>query len=127
MGVKLTVLVENHCDLQALQAVHGFSILIEGPERKLLFDTGPDGDILLGNAAQLGISLSDVDGCVLSHGHRDHTGGLMAAASQRQGLTVFMHPNAFLQRWAEGPGEPMRDISCPHNRSALLRQGGEAS
>jgi len=53
----------------------GLSFFIETAGKKILFDTGLSG-LFITNAQKMGISLSDLDFLVLSHGHIDHTGGL---------------------------------------------------
>ena len=55
----------------------GFSALVEANGHWILIDTGHDPDIVLGNAQQMGVDLSQVTDVVLSHFHPDHTGGLM--------------------------------------------------
>ncbi len=55
----------------------GFSALIEVDGRKMLFDTGARPETVLQNAKELGIDLSVVEEVFMSHGHSDHTGGLM--------------------------------------------------
>jgi 7,8-dihydropterin-6-yl-methyl-4-(beta-D-ribofuranosyl)aminobenzene 5'-phosphate synthase len=55
----------------------GFSALIEVDGRKMLFDTGARPETVLQNAKELGIDLSDVEQVFMSHGHSDHTGGLI--------------------------------------------------
>ena len=54
----------------------GLSIYIEVNGMKILFDTGECGG-LLNNADVLGINLKSVEALVLSHGHYDHTGGMI--------------------------------------------------
>jgi 7,8-dihydropterin-6-yl-methyl-4-(beta-D-ribofuranosyl)aminobenzene 5'-phosphate synthase len=63
----------------------GYSALVEADGKKILFDTGANPDIVLKNAAALGIDLSDVEDVVVSHHHDDHTGGLL---SLRRALLV---------------------------------------
>lgn len=75
MNYKITTLVENCVYGHKLQTEHGLSLYIETPENRLLFDTGAS-DSFIHNARLLHIDLKKVDYLVLSHGHRDHTGGL---------------------------------------------------
>ena len=75
MSIKITTLVENSVYGKGLQGEHGLSLLVDTGEHRLLFDTGAS-DLFIRNAGALGIDLGDVDFLVLSHGHRDHTGGL---------------------------------------------------
>jgi 7,8-dihydropterin-6-yl-methyl-4-(beta-D-ribofuranosyl)aminobenzene 5'-phosphate synthase len=56
----------------------GFAALVEADGRRVLFDTGARPDTVLRNARALGLDLSGVRDVVLSHNHRDHTGGLLA-------------------------------------------------
>jgi len=72
----LTVLFDNLTEQEELQTGWGFSVLIETPDHTVLFDTGADGDILLGNMRKLGKDPSQIDALVISHAHSDHTGGL---------------------------------------------------
>lgn len=76
--LSLTVLVDNatFTDRYFL-GEPGLSFLLETAGKKILFDTGYSG-IFLTNAEKMGISLSDLDFVVLSHGHVDHSGGLGA-------------------------------------------------
>ena len=81
MKFRITVLCENSVGaLNGTLGEHGFSALIE-PETgaPLLFDTG-QGATLLHNAARMNRDLSRVEQVVISHGHYDHAGGLLAAA-----------------------------------------------
>ncbi|MGA2767077.1 MAG: MBL fold metallo-hydrolase [Candidatus Bathyarchaeia archaeon] len=64
-------------------------------EKKVLFDAGYKGKILMNNIRALGISVDEVDKLVLSHGHRDHTGGLpglLEARTVKTPLPVIAHP-----------------------------------
>jgi 7,8-dihydropterin-6-yl-methyl-4-(beta-D-ribofuranosyl)aminobenzene 5'-phosphate synthase len=56
----------------------GFAALVEVDGRRVLFDTGSKPDTVWRNAEQLGIDLSTVEDVILSHNHKDHTGGLVA-------------------------------------------------
>ncbi len=55
----------------------GFAALVEVDGRRFLFDTGARPDVVLANARELGIDLSDVTDVILSHNHADHVGGLV--------------------------------------------------
>jgi 7,8-dihydropterin-6-yl-methyl-4-(beta-D-ribofuranosyl)aminobenzene 5'-phosphate synthase len=68
----------------------GYSALVEADGKKFLFDTGANPDVVLKNAATLGIDLSVVEDVVVSHHHDDHTGGLL---SLRRAL-LLKNPNA---------------------------------
>ena len=123
MSVELVILVDNIAGSEELRAEHGLSILVSGPGQKVLFDAGASAETLLANAASLGVDLAAVDAAVISHGHYDHTGGLAAVVQQRPGLKVYVHSGAFDRRWADEPGKPLRDISCPHSIEKLYQSG----
>jgi 7,8-dihydropterin-6-yl-methyl-4-(beta-D-ribofuranosyl)aminobenzene 5'-phosphate synthase len=85
-------------------AEHGFSMLIRayGCENcsTILFDTGISPYGVANNAKRMGIDLSEVSTVVLSHGHYDHFGGLLAAikAINRTDLQLITHENMFKPR-----------------------------
>lgn len=83
MNYKITILAENSVYGKGLQGEHGLSLLVEAGEHKVLFDTGAS-DLFLRNARLLGLDLSDVEYVVLSHGHRDHTGGALCLSEDEQ-------------------------------------------
>jgi len=55
----------------------GFSALVQADDHSILIDVGHDPDLVLGNARQMGVDLSEVETVVLSHFHPDHTGALL--------------------------------------------------
>ena len=75
MSTRIVTLLENTSRDHELVSAHGLSFYIETENRKILFDLGPD-ESFLKNARALRIAIEDVDYVILSHGHRDHTGGL---------------------------------------------------
>ena len=93
-------------------AHHGLSLLItayRGSEaHTLLFDAGPEGATFLRNARILGIDFGSVEAVMLSHGHWDHAGGLLAAvkaiaAARGSGTPCYMHPGMYAERGAQRP------------------------
>ena len=75
--MKLTVLVDNNTSNDRyLLGEPAFSVLLENEYQKTLFDCGFS-DAFIKNAYKLGLDLSDVTEIILSHGHNDHTGGLL--------------------------------------------------
>ena len=91
--MKITVLVENS-SRGAVGAAHGLSLYIETAAHRILFDAGPDGDLLLRNAQLLGIDLASADIAFLSHGHYDHSGGMMAFLGVNKTAKLWLHPLA---------------------------------
>ncbi len=90
---------------------HGFSLWIETPEKRILFDTG-QGEALLPNSRIMGVDLSTCDDVVLSHGHYDHTGGLPDLFQKNQRVKVYCHPGALLPRHEAG-GKNVRSVGIP--------------
>jgi len=79
-------------------AGYGESFCISIGEKKLLLDTGMFPRKLLHNMKAAGIDPDQVDTVVLSHGHRDHTGGLPRLIKSRKTempLRIVAHPAAF--------------------------------
>ncbi len=75
--MKLTVLADNNTLIDHyLTGEPGLSFLIETGGHKILFDTGYS-DVFIRNAQKMEISLFDLDYVILSHGHLDHTWGLI--------------------------------------------------
>jgi len=85
-------------------AEHGFSLLIsvftQGESSCVLFDTGGSLDGVVTNAERMGLKLNKVECVVLSHGHYDHYGGLLAAlkAINRDNLSIITHEDMFKKR-----------------------------
>ncbi len=109
MKTRLTVLCENSVYVPfPLIGEHGFSCLIEDDETTL-FDTG-QGLGILNNMKVLGKDPAAIQRIVLSHGHYDHTGGLLQVLKSRNGKTdVYVHPAAFNAKVAQipTPGDPI--------------------
>jgi len=85
----ITILYDNYQYNKDLKNNWGFSCLIEGLEKTLLFDTGNDG-LLLSNMYSLNKSPADIDIIILSHFHSDHTGGLKDLLEKNSDVTVYL-------------------------------------
>lgn len=69
-----------------------------------LFDTGVSEDGVIRNADLLGMDFGNIDGIILSHGHFDHSTGLVnilkrISSKRSSPIDIFLHPDAFLRRW----------------------------
>ncbi len=93
-SITITTVYDNEPFVEDLTPSWGFSCLIQGLEKNILFDTGGDGNILLANMEKLGLDPEDVHIVVLSHLHGDHTGGLADILRVNPRVTVYM-PNSF--------------------------------
>lgn len=111
-------------------AHHGLSLLITthhgSDTHTLLFDAGPEDATFLRNAGILGIDFGAVEAVVLSHGHWDHAGGLVAAVkavagARGAGTPCFVHPGMFVERGNQRPsGEffPFEPVPSPAQLTA---------
>ncbi|MGD9127726.1 MAG: MBL fold metallo-hydrolase [Planctomycetia bacterium] len=97
MGTKITVLVENRAVGRDVLAEHGLSLWIEHDGHKILFDTGA-GRAIRPNARARQIPLDEAEAVVLSHGHYDHTGGLIQVL-ELASPPVYAHPAAFQPKY----------------------------
>ncbi len=91
--MKIITLVENTCGHDGCIAEHGLSVYIETQKHKLLLDTGQT-DAVVKNAQLLDIDLSSVDTVILSHGHYDHSGGIMPFSQLNKSAQIIMHTKA---------------------------------
>ena len=92
--MKLITLMENTSAREDLVFEHGLSLYIEACGKKILFDAGQT-DAFADNAAKLGVDLSAVDIAILSHGHYDHSGGLMRFLQINKTGKIYVHKEAF--------------------------------
>lgn len=92
--MKLTVLMENTTCDTSLACEHGLSLYIEAGGQRILFDAGQTG-AFADNAEKMGIDLSQVDVCILSHGHYDHGGGLKRFLEINDHAKVYVSRHAF--------------------------------
>lgn len=95
-NLSITVVYDNYPYKEGLATGWGFSCLIRGTEKTILFDTGGDGSILLENMKKLGIRPKDIDLIVLSHIHGDHVGGLASILETNPDVIVYL-PKSFAQ------------------------------
>ena len=69
---QITVLYDAFGKATALQKDWGYAALIEYDGKRILFDTGNNGETLARNARAKGVDLAQLDFVVLSHRHGDH-------------------------------------------------------
>jgi 7,8-dihydropterin-6-yl-methyl-4-(beta-D-ribofuranosyl)aminobenzene 5'-phosphate synthase len=90
----ITVVYDNNTHVNGLEAAWGFSCLVEGIEKTVLFDTGGDGGRLLANMRKLGIDPQKLDVVVISHIHGDHAGGLHHLLRENREVVTYL-PRSF--------------------------------
>lgn len=110
--MQITILSDNRPGRQELKTEHGLSILIKTDDKCILCDTGAS-SLYAENALAMGIDLSAVDCCFISHAHNDHTGGLRHFL-EHSGNPVFISSEAFAARCFSSRRGERRDISADH-------------
>ena len=93
MDLRIINLVENEPGFSGCEAAHGLSFYVETKNHKLLFDTSPS-EVILRNAEKLGVDLSAIDTVILSHGHYDHSGGILPFVDLNSKAKIYMQHNA---------------------------------
>lgn len=91
--MRIINLVENEPGNSGCEAAHGLSFYVETKNHKLLFDSSPS-DIVIRNAKMLGVDLTAVDTVILSHGHYDHSGGILPFVELNPRAMIYMQHNA---------------------------------
>jgi 7,8-dihydropterin-6-yl-methyl-4-(beta-D-ribofuranosyl)aminobenzene 5'-phosphate synthase len=91
--ISITILYDNYVFTEGLKSDWGFSCLLTGTEKTILFDTGTKGELLLQNIEKLKINPKDVEIVVISHNHGDHTGGLLAFLGKNSNVSVYLPPS----------------------------------
>ncbi len=87
--MTLNVVFENRVFHPHCTSMWGFACHI--PQMRLLFDTGSNGAVLLGNMEAMGIEPREIETVVLSHFHWDHAGGLLDLLRAHGSKDVYLH------------------------------------
>lgn len=112
----------------SLIAEHGFSALVKvtngNTSETLLFDAGLSRKGLIYNMDVLDLKPKEFHAIVLSHGHADHTRGLMGMVERlgEKKMPLLLHPDAFLERKVIFPDGHEIDLPPPDRR--ILSQDG---
>ena len=113
--MKLCVLVDNVSGVHdGLIAEHGFSMWLNIDGEQWLIDTG-ESDAFAQNASRLGINIAEVDNLILSHGHRDHCGGLETFLSLNDKAKIYLSANINEDRYYSTRQGVKRNISLNHS------------
>lgn len=91
--MRIMNLIENTKGREGCVFAHGLSFYVETAKHRLLLDLGPSEETLT-NAERLGVDLSLVDTVILSHGHYDHSGGILAFAEKNAKAVIYMQESA---------------------------------
>jgi len=87
--VTVTVIYDNYSKMKDMKADWGFSVVITGLEKEILFDTGTRPEIFESNFKESGLDASKIDLLIFSHEHGDHTAGLSSFVKMRTGIPVI--------------------------------------
>lgn len=91
--MRIINLIENTEGADGCAFAHGLSFYVETGKHKLLLDLGPSEETIQ-NAGALGIDLSSVDTIILSHGHYDHSGGIIPFTKINDKAIIYMQETA---------------------------------
>lgn len=91
--MKIINLIENTSGENGCLYEHGLSFYIETEKHKLLFDAGAS-DAFIKNAEKLDVDLTQIDTVILSHGHYDHSGGILAFSEINNKANIYMQEKA---------------------------------
>lgn len=121
--LQITTLIENtQDDAGCLAYEHGLSLYIEFMGKRILFDTGQSG-IFLENAKTLGKEIKGLDYVMLSHGHYDHSGGLMKLVEELDEKTkLYVGKGFFAPKYKRLSDGTYRDNGNPFTEAELTEQ-----
>ena len=91
--MRIINLIENTEGPSGCAYAHGLSFYVETKKHRMLLDLGPSGETLQ-NAQIVGIDLKKVDTVILSHGHYDHSGGILPFAGINDQALIYMQETA---------------------------------
>ena len=116
-------------------AHHGLCLAVTAhfgnEQRTVLFDAGPDPYALIRNGGHMKLNFERIDSIVLSHGHFDHSEGLLTAAkliragNKERRVPLYVHPGAFVKRALRLPDGELLPLQDVPSREALHRGGVE--
>jgi 7,8-dihydropterin-6-yl-methyl-4-(beta-D-ribofuranosyl)aminobenzene 5'-phosphate synthase len=89
--LRLYVLDDNE-PAPGFRSEWGWSVYLETPAWKAIFDADTSPGVIEYNARELGVDLGALEWGFLSHHHYDHKGGYPAVARARPGLRVYVPP-----------------------------------
>jgi 7,8-dihydropterin-6-yl-methyl-4-(beta-D-ribofuranosyl)aminobenzene 5'-phosphate synthase len=106
--MRIINLIENTEGRSGCAYAHGLSFYVETKKHRMLLDLGPSGQTLQ-NAKVLDIDLTRVDTVILSHGHYDHSGGILPFAGINDQALIYMQGSATGEYYSDrGKSAPQR-------------------
>lgn len=119
-NLKITAIVENTAGTFDAAGEWGLALWIEADQHRILCDTG-QGHTLTRNARLLDIDLASANALVISHGHFDHTGGIVELMAEGFCGKVFLHPAALAGKYQREKTLPNRQIGISSASQRALR------
>jgi 7,8-dihydropterin-6-yl-methyl-4-(beta-D-ribofuranosyl)aminobenzene 5'-phosphate synthase len=126
--VKRFPITKDALTRETLVAEHGFAALVtitsNNTSESLLFDAGLSKNGLIHNMDVLEVKPKELHSIVISHGHTDHTHGLMGMIKRlgERKMPLLLHPDAFLKRKVIFPDG--HELDLPSLDRRLLSQEG---
>ncbi|MBO5762398.1 MAG: MBL fold metallo-hydrolase [Lentisphaeria bacterium] len=114
--MQITLLVDGNAP-PPLQSEFGLAMWVESRAGTWIFDTGA-GEALRCNLAALGLEPEYADGVILSHGHRDHTGGLAQLHPRR----IWCTPSVGIGHYSWHADGSVHELTLPE--AARKRMAG---
>ncbi len=103
--LKFTIVYDNNSLKKGLECDWGFSCVVEGLDKTILFDTGRYHTTFMQNLAKLGFKPEQIDTIVLSHEHPDHIGGAGKILEKKSGIDLFL-----VNSFSSGTKQELRDF-----------------
>jgi 7,8-dihydropterin-6-yl-methyl-4-(beta-D-ribofuranosyl)aminobenzene 5'-phosphate synthase len=111
---QITVLYDAFGKPSAMQKDWGYAALVQYGEKRILFDTGNNSEILALNAREKAVDLTKLDFVVMSHRHGDHMGGLVYLLKLNPAVKIYAPKEGFGVYGADLPSSFYRkDPSLP--------------
>ena len=127
--VNIKVVYDNYVKVDGLKSDWGYSIVIEGLDKVILFDTGANPDIFESNLKIIGINPEKIDLLILSHEHGDHYAGIPAFVKLHKDIPAvipYSFSESFKKKLVEFGLEPLL-VKEPVKLCTNLYSSGEFS
>ncbi|MCQ5376665.1 MAG: MBL fold metallo-hydrolase [Candidatus Methanomethylicia archaeon] len=122
--LRVRLLCDNsvRMGMRRIMAEHGFSALLKAEGGAVLFDAGQSGKVVISNIIATG-EVSGIEKVVLSHGHYDHSGGLLEIKEAFPSITkVYAGRGAFFRRYKKVRGKTV-EIGAPFTEEQVREKG----
>ena len=90
---RITILYDSIGEHAFMQSDWGFAAYIEFADKRILFDTGNNTEILKNNSKTAKVDLSTIDFVIISHWHDDHTAGLGYLREINPDIPIYVPKN----------------------------------